>query len=442
MTNYFRAMNYLHGLMKRAYWDEEKMVDYQTRKLRAILKYSYDMVPFYHKKFKEMGVKPEDVKTTKDLDKLPITRKDEIRGNSDQVVSREFSLSGLKSLDTSGSTGQPLRIYITGAEDEYRKAKFLRANISCGQKPMDKWVTITRTFEKAGMLQRLLGLYVYTPVSVFEDVGTQISLIEKLKPDVLGGYSNSLLLLAKEIESRGLDTIKPRLILGGAELIVDSSRRFIEKVFDAPFYDQYACIELERMAWQCTEKAGYHIDADSIIMQFVDENGEEVANGESGEIVCTSLSNYAMPFIRYAVDDIGVATKETDCPCGRKLPQMKVVEGRKDSLLTLPDGRVLAPFALIAAVISFKFYSQIDRFRVTQRKVNLLSFSIKMRNRSFYQRAIEKEFLAHLEKTLGFESSGVMVEVEFVDDSPLDKSGKFEIVVSELNPKREPEGEI
>ena len=433
MTNYFRALYYLRGLMKRAYWKREKLIDYQSKKLRKIVEYAYDTVPYYHEKFREVGVLPEDIRTAEDLNKLPIIRKDEIRKNLSEVVSRDFDVADLKMLSTSGSTGQPLFVYITGTEDEYRKAKHLRANISCGQRPRDKWVTITRHFEPAGRLQRLLRIYAVDPVSVFDDTATQISTIEKLKPDVLDGYSNSLLSLAKEIDKKGIETIKPRLLFGGAELIADSSRKLIEKVFAAPFYDQYAIVELERMAWQCPEKRGYHVDADSILMQFVDEDGEEVAPGERGEIVCTSLFNYAMPFVRYAVDDLGVASEESDCPCGRNFPLMKVVEGRKDSLLLLPDGRVLAPFTFIAAMITFKFYRYIDLFRVVQQKMDVLSFRIKMKNRRVDERTVKKELLAHLEKVLNVETGEVRFEVEFVDDIPLDKSGKFSLVVSELN---------
>ena len=421
-------------MMKRAHWPREKLTEYQNKSLRRIVKHAYDSVPFYHEKFEEFGIKPSDIRTVKDLDKVPIVRKDEIRKNLGEVVSKDFNVGNLKELHTSGSTGYPLFFYVTKAEDEFRKAKHLRANISCGQKPRDKWVTITSPlhFGETTRLQRILGFYASTPVSVFDDISTQISIIEKLRPDVLDGYSNSLLLLAKEVEKRGIETITPRFIIGGAELIDPSSRDFIEKVFGVPFYDQYACVEMERMAWQCPEKIGYHIDADSIVMQFVDENGEEIAPGERGETVCTSLFNYAMPFIRYGVGDIGVASEETECPCGRTFPLMKMMEGRTDSLLLLPGGTVLAPFAFVAAMMMFKFYGYIDRFRVVQRKRDLLKFLIKLKDNSVGRETVEEELLRHLKRVLNVKADELTFEVEFVEYIPLDKSGKFMLVVSEL----------
>jgi len=423
-------------MMKRAYWDHEELRDYQNEKLRRIVKYAFENSRFYHEKFKEADVKPKDVQAVEDLNKLPIVRKSELRPRASQdVVSSEFDMADLMVQRTSGSTGQPLYIYITGRENEFRKAKHLRAQMALGQKPWDKWVTITSPlhFAETTKLQRMLGLYGISAVSVFDDLATQVSKIEKLKPDVIDGYSNSLFLLAREVKRRELETIRPKFLVSGAELIDGNSRKFVEEVFGVPFYDQYACVELERMAWQCKEKDGYHIDADSVIMQFVDKNGEEVSPGEEGEVVCTSLFNYAMPFVRYALDDIGVPSEKTDCECGRAFPLMKVMEGRKTALLTLPGGRVLAPFAFMLAVWTFKHYGCIDLFRIVQKKKDLLVFRLKVKECDADRSVIEKELLAHMRNVLSISEDEMAFEVDFVDDIPLDKSGKFSIVVSELN---------
>jgi len=423
-------------MMKRAYWDHDKLRDYQNEKLRRIVKYAFENSRFYHEKLKEAGVKPEDVRTVEDLGKLPIVRKDEFKAHVElgDVVSREFDVADLSVLRTSGSTGKPLRLYISGVENEFRKAKHLRAQIVLGQKPWHRWVTITSPlhFAETSRLQRLLRLYGVFAVSVFDDLETQVKKIEKLRPDVIDGYSNSILLLAKEVQRRGLGTIRPKFLVSGAELIDGGSRKYVEDVFSVPFYDQYACVEFERIAWQCQEKSEYHIDADSIVMQFVDSNGEDVAPGEKGEVVCTSLFNYAMPFIRYALDDVGVPSETAQCSCGKGFPLMKMLEGRKTSLLTLPSGRVLAPFAFMLSVWTFKHYECIDMFRVIQRKKDLVVFKLKVKNCSVAMEVVEKELLAHLRRTLGVSSDEVAFEVEFVEDIPLDKSGKFRVVVSEL----------
>lgn len=432
MINYVRALYYLYSLLKRAYWSRDKLEDHQNKLLRSTIKTTYDYVPFYHKKLRKLGIKPTEIKTKEDLNKLPIIQRNEIRKNLREMISKKFNIEDLRTLSTSGSTGTPLFLYVSGAESDFRKAKHIRANISCGQKPRDRWVNITAPhhFGEVAGLQRILGFYAPIPVSVFNDLSTQIAFIEKIKPDVLDGYSSALLLLAKELKRRGTKTIKPRFVLGGSELIDEYSRQFVEKILDAKFHDQYSIVELDRIAWQCSVRQGYHMDVDNLIIQFVDENGEEVASGERGEIICTSLFNYAMPFIRYAVGDVGIPSDEV-CACGRRLPLMNVVEGRKDSFLFFPDGRTLTPRTFTIAMNMFKFYGYIHQFRIIQKKLDLFEVSIEIEDDRVEETLIETELIHHL-KTIFKLDNDVKFKIRFVKHIPLDKSGKLMAVSSEL----------
>ena len=430
---YLSSLCRFYSIIKRAYWPREKLQRYQEKELKKIIKYSYENVPFYRRKFKEAAIKPYDIKTIKDLNKIPITEKSELRSNLNSVISKEFNVNNLRMLSTSGSTGKPLHVFISKKEDLLRKIKHLRANISCGQKFRDKWAAITSPshFSETSRLQRILGVFSPIFISVFDSTEKQLSKIQKIKPDVLGGYSSSLLLLAKKITRKNLETVKPRIIFSGAELMDDFSRHLIEKAFNAPVYDQYAIIELERIAWQCHEKEKYHVDADFMIVQFIDEDDEEVSEGEKGQIICTSLFNYAMPFIRYAVGDIGVPSND-ECSCGKTLPLIDVIEGRRDSLLVLPDGRFLSPRVMTITMNSFKLSQFIDQFRIIQRNPHLFLLLIKKKG-IFNEQTFKKELLSHIRKNLGVNAQEVSFQVNFVDTLPLDKSGKFKAVISELN---------
>ena len=420
-------------MQKRAFWPKSKLLTYQNKKVREIVQYAYDNVPYYHNLMKQKGVRPNEIRSVQDLKKLPILRKDDVRKNYELMVSKKFNVSKLKQRRTSGSTGEPLRFYVSNSEDEYRKAKHLRASMSCGQKTRDKWVVVTSPmyFQQTTKLQDLVGFFPINSVSVFDDVSTQIKRISSLQPDVLDGYASSILLLAKEIDRTGTNLIKPRLLVSGADLIDGPSREYVESVFDAPFYDQYGCAELERLASQCTEKDGYHIDADSVVMEFLDEDGEEVSPGELGEIVCTSLFNYAMPFIRYAVGDVGKALTH-DCGCGRTLPLMDMLEGRKDAIITLPDGRSLSSFAFIAGMYQLSFYDKIEKFRVIQKSVDHFMFLLDLKDKAI-ESVAEKEIVAHFCKIFNLNIDEIFFDVEFVDHIPLDKNGKFQILISEIN---------
>jgi len=433
MYHYLSVLSRFYSIIRRAYWSREKLRQHQERELKRIIDYSYRNVPFYHRKFKEIGIKPSDIRTIEDLNKIPIIEKSELRENLSSATSREFNLSRLKMLSTSGSTGKPLHVFISKREDLLRKIKHLRANISCGQKFRDKWVAITSPshFSETSSLQQRLGIFSPIFVSVFEKTEKQLSKIRRIKPDVLGGYSSSLALLAKKVMEEELDTVKPRIMFSGAELIDDSSRRLIEKAFNAPVFDQYAVVELERIAWQCREKEKYHMDADFMIVQFVDENGEEVSEGERGRIVCTSLFNYAMPFIRYAVGDIGIPSND-ECSCGRNLPLMEVIEGRKDSLLSLPGGRFLSPRVMTIIMSSFKLSGFIDQFRVIQKNGRFFKILIKKKG-SFNEENFKNELTSHIRRNLNLNEQNIIFQIDFVDGFSLDRSGKFKIVISELD---------
>lgn len=432
MLSYLKTLYRLQEMYHRAYWPRGKLLSYQNKRLRSVVRYAYDFVPFYNRTFRLAGIRPDSIKTVSDLGKLPIVGKNEIREDPDSLISREFRQQDLRTLSTSGSTGKPLRIFVSKDEDGFRKAKHLRANMSCGHMPLDRWVTVTSPshFSEVSGFQHMLGIYAPVFVSVFADVRTQLSAVAEIRPDVLDGYSSSLFVLAKEADRTSMDAIRPKAIFGGAELADDATRRFVEEVFDAPFYDQYATIEFERMAWQCPARFGYHMDADALVMQFVDENGEDVAEGESGEIVCTSLFNYAMPFIRYAVGDTGISSDE-ECPCGRKLPLMKMIEGRKDSLLFLPGGRILSPRAFTVAMGRFPSNQCIEQYRVTQKKIDRFEIQI-VAHEKVNRVALQKELAAHLEKMFNLGVNEVAFEVKFVEEIPLDKGGKLMIVGSEL----------
>jgi phenylacetate-CoA ligase len=437
VTNYLRTLYYLNALRESAFWEEERLLKFQEKKLRTVVSYAYNFVPFYHRKYKSAGIRPEDIKKREDLSKLPTLRKDEIRNNPNEMISREYNVEKLRRLSTSGSTGTPTHIYVSQAESEFRKAKHLRANISCGQKPFDLWATITAPhhFSEATRLQRVLAFYAPRPISVFQSVDSQLSTLQKWRPDILDGYSSSLAILAKEARDAGVKGIKPRFVIGGAELIDSVSRRLVEESFSAPFYDQYSSVELERMSWQCREKQGYHIDADAMILQFLDKSGEKVSVGERGEIVCTSLFNVAMPLIRYAIGDVGVQSDES-CACGRTLPLMKLVEGRKDSLLLFPDGRVMTPRTFTIAMNEFKLYRYIDQFRLTQKKLDLLEVEIKVTDDCSQANLVQDELFSYLRATLDT-GANVTWRVNVVEDIPLDRTGKLMAVVSQLDKRAE-----
>ena len=186
-------------------------------------------------------------------------------------------------------------------------------------------------------------------------------------------------------------------------------------------YDQFGSVEMGRTAWECPEHTGYHIDMEAVVMEFI-KDGEQVSTGERGEIVYTNLYNYAMPFIRYKIEDIGIPTQEK-CPCSRNLPLMKIIEGRKDSFMKMPNGRIFPPTIWVVILMHYK----LDSYKVIQEKIDELTIQI-VPLQTFNQDIIEK-IKRDTHDVIGGE---VKINVEILDEIPREKSGKVKSIVSKL----------
>jgi len=434
MPNFPRIILNLKNALDRLSWSKDKLVKYQQAKISLIIKNAYDNVPYYHKLLRENRVYPNEIKTISDLQKIPVTKKMLYRKLPvEELLSKNSNMNELKTQTTSGSSGQPLKFYLNAMEDDWRKAIYLRCNISCGQTPFDNWAVITapRHFNDTTGIQRITNIFAQHCISVFDKVDAQIEALRKMHVTVLDGYSGALYLVAKNVEKNGVRDVKPKMILGSADLIDVDSRRYIEKTFNAPYYDQYGCAEVNRMAWQCPERKYYHIDSDSVILEFIGKDGEVVGPGESGEVTLTSLYNVTMPFIRYAIGDIGQPSKEI-CTCGRVLPLMEVIEGRSDSFIMLPDGRKISPRVLTVGLSMFPYYNEIDRFRIVQKKLDSFDVYLSMKNKDMENQLLLDSLSAHFKKILNVSENEVAFNGQFVDELPLDKTGRLSAVTSEI----------
>jgi phenylacetate-CoA ligase len=407
---------------------------FREKRIRHIVKYAFEHVLFYHEEFQRANILPDDIKTIDDLNKIPIIGKKDLQQNVNRFISDEFAVENLRAIHTSGSTGYPLTTYLSKSEDEFRKAKLLRPHIICGQKPWDSWVLVgpPNDQKRISRFQKLMRIYSPRFVSIFDSPKTQITNIRQHRPDVLDGYSGSLFLIAKELEKHETLSIQPKFTIGGAEVLDKHSRSIIELAFNSPYYDQYASEEFQMLAWQCKEKNQYHQDADTVVMQFVDKNSDEVTPGVPGNIVCTSLFNLAMPLIRYNMGDLGISSDADDCACGKNFPLMKTIEGRKELAILLPDGRSLTPLSIGVSVCDFEKFHEIIQYRFIQKKRDFFKILIHKRDDGTSASLLGQQLETHLRKTLKLNESQATFETEFVKDIPLDPSGKFRKIYSEL----------
>ena len=179
-------------------------------------------------------------------------------------------------------------------------------------------------------------------------------------------------------------------------------------------------------ASECERHSGHHLNLDYGITEFLDSNNETVEDGKLGKIVATSLHNFAMPFIRYETSD-ATASKTGTCPCGRGFPLIEDIATKHESIVTLPDGRLISPSVLTHP---FKPMHNIAESQIIQEAVDQLIVKIVKRNG--YSVNDEIALLKAFGERLG---SKMKINVEYVDSIPRTKNGKFRWVVSKIPPK-------
>lgn len=414
----------LRQARKNQWLKPAELEELQAKRLRAIVKHAYENTEFYHRKFRDAGIRPDDIRTVDDLKKVPYTTKGELRKNSTgSMIAHGVDLNKCLITKTSGSTGIPTHVVYDSPANDFSKAINLRSHMENGLGFMSRWAIFgdPHRFPNPSWFQKV-GVLSPQWISAFDPVEEQLDCLQEYKPDVIGGYTSSILLLAQAIKEKGIDTINPKAVISTAELLDPSTREYINSAFGIEMVDHFGCVELNRTALECSEHTGYHMDADAVVMEYISD-GEAAALGERGEIVYTGLYNYAMPLIRYAIEDIGVPSDET-CPCGRGLPLMKLVEGRSDSFMQTPDGRVFSP--IIWTLIMRKIPG-VGQFKAIQKRKDLIKILV-IRDQAFTEDT-PRQIVHDVQKVMG---EGMRVDVEVVEKISKDASGKVRCAVSKV----------
>jgi len=403
--------------IERAQWlSPARLEDLQWRRFKEILRYAYEFSPFYRRRFREAGIVPRDVKDRRDLPKIPVTRREDLR-NSAELVARPFRNRGLHRSLTSGSTGRRTTTFFDPRG--WLTAKYflkLRARAACGVRPSDRIAIFTaEETRRTTWKDRLLRCRKF---SVFDPIEDLVERLERYRPSILYGFPSHFSLLAREP-----DRPRPRRLFTSSELLDRRTRRRLEAAFEAEVFDVYGSTELKEIAWECPEHSGYHINADWILVEFVDDGKTEGEAG--GKIIVSSLYNYGMPLLRYEIGDRGRAL-DGACPCGRGLPRMAPTEGREVDYVVLPGGTHVSPYALTCAIENVP---GLGAYQIRQVREDRLKVAVVPEGR--FTEAREERLRAALGPVL----PGVKVEIEKVERIEREPSGKFRIVSSELGGK-------
>ena len=425
------VMKNLPGLMQGMKIHTDHLQAIQLRRLRSIITHAYQNTVYYRETMDSRGIKPQDIRCLEDLRHFPVINRADVKEHFTEMLARGIDVNKCKVTHSSGTTGEPVEYAYDLRALNYARAIKVREKLWCGVRPGDRWVNIAMTRKRGGhqitggTWRTFLKMYAAKgiDVDVIEDPDDQVKQILAFKPGVLQSYPTSLHSLALEVRRRKITSWKPRLIFTVAELLGEDTRMLVREVFGQEILDIYGLIEVGDVGWQCRKAAEYHINADAILVEFLND-GKVVAPGEIGEIVVTSLYNKAMPLIRYRSSDAG-RPSDGHCTCGCNLPTMRVIDGKMLDFLVLPGGKLVSPHVPKKALL---FVEGILRFQIVQHTVS--EIDVLCEAAPDWNENTPRQIENALRPIVG---AGVRITPQQVDQIERAKSGKIKVIISHVS---------
>ena len=362
-------------LEESQWWPLEKLLEFRWKETRALLEHAFRTVPYYQRKYAEAGIRLEDIRTPQDYARLPILRREEVNAHREELRSTAYR-GRLISHATGGSSGVPTRFYITIESYDWRTACTERvyAYTGCrlGERTLFLWGAPVGKLpawkaRKVKAFETFRRQLVINTFSQSEEKWREV--LERARhyqPKLVVGYISSL-----EGFSRFLLDGKHYLpgvqaVIAAAEPLFPPTRTLVEKAFGAPLFNTYGSREFMSIAGECEKHAGMHVNCENILLEAaagaIQANSASRFAAGASDFLVTDLHNYGMPFLRYAIGDIGVLD-DSPCSCGRGMPRIVSIEGRVLDVLRSADGRVI-PGELFPHVL--KEIPEVLEFRVTQ----------------------------------------------------------------------------
>jgi phenylacetate-CoA ligase len=404
----------LHGLKSRspriAYWRDlektqffpvERLLELQWRRLMDILGFSWEHNDYYRQRFQAAGLSADEIRSPMDMRRIPILTKEEIRANTDSMISHGYSIQNLQQAKTGGSTGKALELYFSEECSELRNACARRHDRWSGWEPGEPVAAVWGNPHYPFTIKEKLKEWLLEPMIYLDTMKVNTDSVknfavewQRSKPTLLYGHAHSIYLLALFIKELGISEIKPKGILSTSMMLLPHERKVIEDVFNLKVTDRYGCEEVSLIASECERHEGMHLNIEHLYIEFIKEDGTPAGPGEPGKIVVTDLMNKAMPFIRYQVEDIGVLT-DRKCSCGRGLPLMESVTGRVADFLIKKDGTKVAGVSLIENTLTR--IPGIDQMQIIQESISRITLNLVVNNSFKKDQEIElKEYFCGL----------------------------------------------
>ncbi|NQU63549.1 MAG: phenylacetate--CoA ligase [SAR324 cluster bacterium] len=315
----------------------------QLRRLQETCQRVYSLVPHYKERFDKAGIKPGDVKSLKDLSRLPFTVKQDMRDNYPFGLFAVSLDKVVRIHSSSGTTGKPTVVGYTAEDMKTWNEIMIRVYRMAGLNSSD----IMHNAYGYGLFTGGLGFHTSAEqmgMTVVPSSGgftsRQLMLMKDYGATVLASTPTFALHLAEVAQKEGYDLkndFKLRAGVFGAEPVSPGLKEEIEKVWGIKYFETYGLSEImgPGVSGSCPHSRHLHVAEEHFIPEIIDpETGEALPYGERGELVFTTITKQAIPLIRYRTKDLTTLHPEP-CKCGRTHVRMESIVGRSDDMLII-----------------------------------------------------------------------------------------------------------
>lgn len=411
----------------------------QAARLKRMLSHAAKTVPYYRSLLRPNTIERLRAGDLRALQELPITPKEAVRRHTLEFCTGGRTEKNWIPWNTSGTTGTPMTLHyspravarqyafveryreLAGVSRFHRRAQFTGKLIV----PTDR---STRYWRYDWANQALLLSSVHLDLST---IPQYLEALRRFQPEFISGYPSAIALLAKQAVRFPEQSIRLKAVLTSAETLTDEQRELIETGFQTKVYDQYGQTEMQSFWFECRYRR-MHAHPLFGVTEILRPNGDPCRPGETGNVVLTGVINDAMPLVRYQVGDQAAWSEEERCPCGRNMPMIAMIEGRRDDYVYSPErglvGRLDPALKGVNGILECQFRQEVPQ-RLDVVYVPLPSCSgqdIEVLERNLKQRL------------------GSSMEISFhaVAQIPRGANGKFRTVISSVRECRGPQSRM
>jgi phenylacetate-CoA ligase len=429
-------LKHLPFQMQIPYLSRKTIALIRDARLRDTARYAAKNVPYYRNLFKTLKINPQDIRSTHDLDALPITERRSVSADPRQFVSESQPQNHLVHIMTSGSSGQPTSIY-------HDKDSML-ANIAFGfrekapvRQLLGKVHKELFIFYHYGAVFKVLDFYsknTFSPrptrrefLSITDPLEKIIDAINRFQPDIIASFGSYLEYLFTMIDAYNIPIHVPKAVYYGSDMLTDEGKRFIQSKWGIPIFSTYQTVEAFKIGFFCERLNGFHIHEDLCDVKIVDDNGRRVQNGVTGQVVISNLVNRGTVLLNYRLGDLAVLSDEP-CPCGRSFIRLIELRGRLDDNIFLSDSVTLHPRMIWGAI---KKLPHVLQYQFIQHELNRFELKLVVSTNAMNEQIADKARLI-LHEIVG---RSAVIDVAYHETLERPKGGKFSAVLSYYKPK-------